>query len=69
MGDIRKAITILSVNPKGRDHLEELGVDGSIILICNLNRMRLCGLESSGYGQRSVTGSCEYGNECFDFVT
>jgi hypothetical protein len=33
------------------------------ILIWNLKRYILCGLESSGSGQRPVAGSCEYGNE------
>jgi hypothetical protein len=36
-------------NLKGRDHLEDLGVDKRIILKCILeNRVRCCGLVSCG---------------------
>jgi hypothetical protein len=32
MGEMRNAYTILVENLKGRDHSEDLGVDGKIIL-------------------------------------
>jgi hypothetical protein len=40
-------------NLKGRDHSEDLGVDGRIILEYMKNRLGRCGLDSCGseYGQ------------------
>jgi hypothetical protein len=32
MGDTRTAYKVLVVNPEGKDHSEDLGVDGRIIL-------------------------------------
>jgi hypothetical protein len=32
MGEVRNAYNILVTKPEGRDHLEDLGVDGRIIL-------------------------------------
>jgi len=56
-------------NLKGKDHLQNQGVDGKIILQqileCMLGR---CGLDASGSGQESVAGSCEYGTEPSDFI-
>jgi hypothetical protein len=48
---------------KGRDHLEELSVDGKIILEWILDRVRGCGLEVFGLGQAAVAGCSEHGNE------
>ena len=43
--------------------MEELGVDGRIILHMFLkNKMGDLGLDSSGSGWRQVVGSCEYCN-------
>jgi hypothetical protein len=41
-----------SENVKGRDHLEDLNVDGKIILECILGKQMMgsCGLGSSGSG-------------------
>jgi hypothetical protein len=39
-------------NPDGRDNLEDLGIDGKIILELILEKQgEECGLESSGLGQ------------------
>jgi hypothetical protein len=54
--------TILVGKPGG-DHLEDLGVDGNIILEWILNMVGVCRLESSGQGEGAVEGSCEHGNE------
>jgi len=48
---------------KGRDHLEELSVDGKIILEWILDRVRGCGLEVFGLGQAAVAGCSEHDNE------
>jgi hypothetical protein len=32
MGDIRNVYIILAINMKGRDHLEDLGTEGKILL-------------------------------------
>jgi hypothetical protein len=44
----------------GRDHVEDLGIDGRIILQCILGEYVL---DSTGSGWGSVAGSCEHGNE------
>jgi hypothetical protein len=38
MGEMRNAYEVLSENLKGRDHLENLGVDGKMILECILGK-------------------------------
>jgi hypothetical protein len=51
-------------NVKGRDHSEDLGVNGKIILNwISGERVGGCGLDSPGLGYGSVAGSCEYGNK------
>jgi hypothetical protein len=51
-------------NVRRRDHLEDLGVDGRIILEWILgNGMGNCRLDLSGLGLGPVTCSCEPGNE------
>jgi hypothetical protein len=46
---------------KSRDHLENLGIDGNVILKGSyVNRFRECGLDSSGSRQGPVAGSCEH---------
>jgi hypothetical protein len=48
-----------SENVKGRDHLENLGIGGRIILKLILNkRVQGCGLDSSGPGYDPVADSC-----------
>jgi hypothetical protein len=49
---------ILVKKLKGRDHAEDLSVEGRIIL----ERSR-CGLDSSGSGEGPVARSCGRGNE------
>jgi hypothetical protein len=49
-----------SENLKGRDHSEDLGVDGKIILG---NWVGRCGLNPSSRGLGPVAGSSEQGNE------
>jgi hypothetical protein len=51
-------------NLKGRDHSENLDVDGMIILKSILGKEGGgCGLDSSGSVQGWVVGSCEHSNE------
>jgi hypothetical protein len=50
-------------NLKRREHSEDLGVDGRIILkLSSGNRFAGFGLNSSGSGQGPVACSCEHGN-------
>jgi hypothetical protein len=45
-----------SENLKGKDHSEDLGIDGK-------TQVGRCTLDSSGSGQKQVVDSCEHGNE------
>ena len=45
------------------DHLEDLGVDGNIILKLILTRRGGCGTDLSGSTDGPSMGSCEYDNE------
>ena len=45
------------------DHVEDLGVDGNIILKLILTRMGGCGTDLSGSRDGPSMGSCEYDNE------
>jgi len=47
---MRNVYRILVIKPEGRDNLEDLGVDGRIILQSWRNWMGSCGLYSSGSG-------------------
>ena len=60
---------ILAGKPKGkRDHLQDLGMDGSIILIYLLNEMEWRGLDLPVFVQEELAGCCEYGNELCDSI-
>jgi hypothetical protein len=48
---------------KGRDHLENAGVDERTILKWILWKQGGCGLDSSSSGKGSVLGSCEHSTE------
>jgi hypothetical protein len=48
-------------NVKGGVHLEDLGIDGRIIL--ERNNVGSCGLDSYGSGEGPVVDCCEHGNE------
>jgi hypothetical protein len=53
-----------SENLKGRDHEENLNVDGRIILECILGKQDgKFRMDSSGSGYGQVAGSCEHGND------
>jgi hypothetical protein len=49
--------TLLPEVLKGRSHFKGLGIDGG------LNRMRVCGVNSSGSGGDLVGVICEHDNE------
>jgi hypothetical protein len=49
-----------SENPKGKDHSEDLRVDGNIIQNGSGGHRVRCGVDSSGPGQVPVGGSCEH---------
>jgi len=51
----------LSENLEGRDHREDLGVDGKIILGGILRKES--GLDASGSRYGPLAGSCEHGTE------
>jgi hypothetical protein len=53
-----------SENLKGRDHLEDPGIDGRITVECMWgSRVGKCGLDSCDSGQGPIEGCCEHGNE------
>jgi hypothetical protein len=49
--------------PGSKIDLENLGVDGMMVLKWNLNRMGEGGLESCGSGNVQVVGCCKQGDE------
>jgi len=50
-------------NMNERDHLEDLGVDGKLMLKWILSRIAGRGLDSAGLTQGEVEGRCERGIE------
>jgi hypothetical protein len=59
----------LSENLKGRDHVEDLGIHGNIILEWVLGKEgEGCELVASGLGEGTLMGSCEHGNESLGSV-
>jgi hypothetical protein len=50
-------------NLKGKDHSEDLGVDGKIISEWIFGSVGRCGLDLSGSGQGPAAGSYEHDNE------
>jgi hypothetical protein len=70
-GKDEKFVHNSGLTPKGRDHLEDVGVDGRIILkwISEGERVIKCGLDSSGSGEGPVAGCCEHGNESSSSIT
>jgi hypothetical protein len=59
--------TYCSENLKTRNKLEDLGVNGRIILKCVIKKLVVCGLEQ-WLGIGPVMGSCEHGNEPSGFI-
>ena len=60
----RGACKVLVPIPGERDHLEDLGVDGRIILKCIFKKWDgRCGLDCPGSGEGQVAGACECCNE------
>jgi hypothetical protein len=53
---------------EGKNHLEDPGVDGSIILMLIFKKFCGYGLNGSGWGQGQVTDFCEHGKETSGFV-
>ena len=51
------------LKPKGTNHLEDLGVDGRIILKWIFKKWVGRRLDWSDSGQGQVEGCCEYGDE------
>jgi hypothetical protein len=46
-----------------RDHSEDVGIGGRIILEWILNMLRSCGVNASVSGEEPIAGFCEHGNE------
>jgi hypothetical protein len=64
MGERRGAYRALVGKPEGRNHLEDPGVDGRIILKWIFERLDGGhGLDRSGSGSGQVAGFCKYGDE------
>jgi hypothetical protein len=68
-GSQERCITRFSTgNPRERDHLEDIDVEGRIILKWIFKkRDRGHGLDWSASGQGQVAGACECSDEHFDF--
>jgi len=59
----RNACRVFVVKPSNKINLEDLGVNGMMLLKWNLNRMGEVGLELCGSGKVQVVGCCEKGDE------
>jgi hypothetical protein len=60
MGERRGAYRVLVGRPEGKNHLEDLDIDGRIILKCMFrSEMGWHALVSSDSGQGQVAGDCE----------
>jgi len=59
----RSACSVLVSKPSNKINLENLGVDGMMLLKWNLNRMGEGGMELCGSGKVQVVGCCEKGDE------
>jgi hypothetical protein len=65
--EVTLCISIVTIE-KG-NHQEDLDMNGRITLKSFLqNRVRVCGLDSSGSGYGPVVGFCEHGNENWGFI-
>ena len=64
-GEKTNAYRILVEKTK-ENNLEDLDVDGKIILKLILTRIEGCGSDPSGSGDGPAMGSCEYDNEPLD---
>jgi len=64
MGESRGYTDFWCGNLRARDHLEDPGVDGRIVLRPNFSTWNGgYGLDLAGSRQRQVVGTCECGNE------
>jgi hypothetical protein len=63
------AYNILVAKPEGKNHSEDLSVDGRKIIKSILRKMgRGCELDSTGSGWGLVAGCCEKSNEPSGFI-
>jgi hypothetical protein len=62
-GEKWEMFTFWSRNLSYRDHSDDAGVDGRLILNLTLNVVWGCGLDLAGSGLDSEAGCCEHGNE------
>ena len=76
MGERRCVYRVLVGKPEGRNHLEDPGIDGRIILRWLFRKWDVGhGLDQSGSGQGQMADTCECGNEtsgsikCWKFLT
>jgi hypothetical protein len=60
---MRNAYRIEVESLERRDHSEDPGIDGRIILKSYRIKMGGCGLNLSGSGYRSLEDSCKHGDE------
>jgi hypothetical protein len=63
-----KFIQVLVGKPDEKDNLEDSGVNGRIILRWIFSGIWGHGLDQSGSGEGQVAGTCECGNEAWDFI-
>jgi hypothetical protein len=60
MGCMRNTYKLLVRKSEGKNHMENLSINGRIIYKTRSwkNRMGMCGLASSGSGEQPVASSC-----------
>jgi hypothetical protein len=64
MGERRGAYRVLVGKPEGKNHLEDLSVEGRMIVKWVFKKWAgVNGLDSPWSGQEQVAGSCECGTE------
>jgi hypothetical protein len=64
MGEMRSVYRILVGIPEWKNHSEDIGVDGKVMLEWILGKqVEECGLDVSGLGKGSAASCCEHGNE------
>jgi hypothetical protein len=69
MGEVTNAYSVLVGKPEGKNHLEDLGVDGRIILECILRKQgEKVWTRCLWFRIGLVADSCELGNEPSGYI-
>ena len=64
-----RSVQVLVVKPEGKSYLEDLSINGRIILKWVLKKWdEDHGLNQCGSGERQLVGSCEFGNKSSRYI-